>query len=166
MACAGPVAPLWRIRASCKERRPTRPAAGCEPGGTACPTQRHSRNQMRRRNAGCFGQAEAPAPPSHTGAVDGRSTLRHGPHSVRTSCARSRRRNTWKVRDVAAHLLDTALRKLSVVRDGCYVEAPAITPPQDLVNLVNRLNREGVTVYRRLSPAVLIDLMEAACEQA
>jgi hypothetical protein len=28
----------------------------------------------------------------------------------------------WKVRDVAAHLLDTALRKLSMVRDFCYVE--------------------------------------------
>jgi Mycothiol maleylpyruvate isomerase N-terminal domain len=30
---------------------------------------------------------------------------------------------SWKVRDVAAHLLDTALRKLSIVRDSCYVEA-------------------------------------------
>ena len=29
----------------------------------------------------------------------------------------------WKVRDVAAHLLDTVLRKLSMVRDSCYVEA-------------------------------------------
>src|SRR5690348_14167646 len=28
----------------------------------------------------------------------------------------------WKVRDVAAHLLDTVLRKLSMVRDLCYVE--------------------------------------------
>jgi hypothetical protein len=28
----------------------------------------------------------------------------------------------WKVRDVAAHLLDTALRKLSMVRDSCCVE--------------------------------------------
>src|SRR5580704_4531098 len=28
----------------------------------------------------------------------------------------------WKVRDVAAHLLDTVLRKLSMVRDRCFVE--------------------------------------------
>lgn len=72
----------------------------------------------------------------------------------------------WKVRDVAAHLLDTALRKLSIVRDACRVEAVDIRSPQDLIALVNRLNREGVTVYRRLSPPVLIDMMKMACEQS
>jgi uncharacterized protein (TIGR03083 family) len=73
---------------------------------------------------------------------------------------------SWKVRDVAAHLLDTALRKLSVVRDSCYVKAVEIRSPQDLITLVNRLNQEGVTVYRRLSPPVLVDLMQVACEQS
>jgi uncharacterized protein (TIGR03083 family) len=73
---------------------------------------------------------------------------------------------SWKVRDVAAHLLDTVLRKLSMARDGCYVEAVEIRSPQDLVTLVNRMNHEGVTVYRRISPAVLIDLMELACAQS
>lgn len=73
---------------------------------------------------------------------------------------------SWKVRDVAAHLLDTALRKLSVVRDSCYVEAVEIRSPQDLITLVNRLNQEGVTVYRPLSPPVLVDLMQVACEQS
>ena len=72
----------------------------------------------------------------------------------------------WKIRDVAAHLLDTALRKLSMVRDHCYVEAVNIRSPQDLLTLVNRLNREGVAVYRRLSPRVLIDMMKDACEQS
>jgi len=70
----------------------------------------------------------------------------------------------WKVRDVAAHLLDTALRKLSMVRDSCYVEAMNIQSPEEL--MVNRLNREGVGVYRRLSPKILIDLMKQACEQS
>jgi uncharacterized protein (TIGR03083 family) len=69
----------------------------------------------------------------------------------------------WKVKDVAAHLLDTQLRKLSVVRDG-YAPGP---PPQlksrdDLVAFINRLNRDGVEMYRRLSPAVLISMMEVA----
>jgi uncharacterized protein (TIGR03083 family) len=73
---------------------------------------------------------------------------------------------SWKVRDVAAHLLDTALRKLSLARDSCFVEAAEIHSPQDVVTLVNRLNREGVTIYRRLSPPVLIDLMEVACGQS
>lgn len=70
---------------------------------------------------------------------------------------------TWSVRDIAAHLLDTPLRKLSLVRDGCAVEQVTIRSAQDVVDLVNRLNREGVAVYRRLSPSVLIDLMELAC---
>jgi uncharacterized protein (TIGR03083 family) len=72
----------------------------------------------------------------------------------------------WKVRDVAAHLLDTALRKLSMVRDSCYLEAPRIDSQDDIIALVNRLNHEGVTVYRRLSPRVLIDLMQRVCEQS
>lgn len=73
---------------------------------------------------------------------------------------------SWKVRDVAGHLLDTTLRKLSIVRDSCYVEVVHIRSPQELIMLVNRLNREGVIVYRRLSPRVLIDLMKHACEQS
>ena len=48
----------------------------------------------------------------------------------------------WKVRDVAAHLLDTVLRKLSMVRDSYAVEAVDIRSPQDVIGLVNRLARE------------------------
>lgn len=72
----------------------------------------------------------------------------------------------WKVRDVAAHLLDTALRKLSLVRDSCYIEAGVIHSPRDLADFVNRLNCEGVAAYRRLSSIVLIELLQIACEQA
>jgi uncharacterized protein (TIGR03083 family) len=72
----------------------------------------------------------------------------------------------WQVRDVAAHLLDTVLRKLSFVRDSSPVEKVDIRSPQDVVKLVNRLNEEGVRVYRRLSPPVLIDMMKLACEQS
>lgn len=72
----------------------------------------------------------------------------------------------WKVRDVAAHLLDTALRKLSMVRDSWQVEPAQIRSPQDLIALVDRLNQEGVTVYRRLSPRVLVDLMQKTCQES
>jgi uncharacterized protein (TIGR03083 family) len=72
----------------------------------------------------------------------------------------------WKVRDVAAHLLDTVLRKLSLVRDSWYVDTVNIQSPKDVVTLVNCLNEEGVTVYRRLSPPILIDMMKLACEQS
>src|ERR1700730_4377960 len=72
----------------------------------------------------------------------------------------------WKVRDLAAHLLDTALRKLSLVRDSCYVEAADLRSQQDVITLVNRLNREGVAVYRRLSPRVLIEMMRLATKRS
>jgi uncharacterized protein (TIGR03083 family) len=69
----------------------------------------------------------------------------------------------WKVKDVVAHLLDTALRRLSMARDGYRREPqPVIDSPADLVALINRLNRDGVEMYGRLSPAVLITLLEAA----
>lgn len=72
----------------------------------------------------------------------------------------------WKVRDVAAHLLDTALRKLAMVRDGCVVERVEIRAARDVADLVNRLNPEGVAVYRRLSPSILCLLMRTTCEQS
>jgi len=71
----------------------------------------------------------------------------------------------WKVRGVAAHLLDTELRKLSAVRDRHFPDAPAIASPADLVAFVNRLNREGVAFYGRLSPAVLVSLLETASRE-
>lgn len=73
---------------------------------------------------------------------------------------------SWKVRDVVAHLLDTPLRKLSMVRDHCFVEQVGLRSAQDVIDFVNRVNREGVAVYRRLSPAVFIDLMHLVCEQS
>jgi uncharacterized protein (TIGR03083 family) len=72
----------------------------------------------------------------------------------------------WKARDVAAHLLDTSLRKLSMVRDHCFVEEADIRSNDDLIALVNRLNQEGVTVYRRLSPQVLIEMIRIASEES
>lgn len=72
----------------------------------------------------------------------------------------------WRVKDVAAHLLDTQLRKLSIVRDHCIGEQPVVNSPADLVAFVNRLNGEGVKQYRRLSPAVLISLMEVASRES
>lgn len=73
----------------------------------------------------------------------------------------------WKVKDVAAHLLDTQLRKLSFGRDG-YTPSPppAIASDRDLVSFIDRLNAEGVRVYRRLSPPVLIAWMEQTSREA
>jgi uncharacterized protein (TIGR03083 family) len=70
----------------------------------------------------------------------------------------------WKVKDVAAHLLDTPLRGLSIARDGYLPEAPRISSNVELAAYINRLNEEGVSLYGRLSPAVLISLMQVASQ--
>ena len=65
------------------------------------------------------------------------------------------------------HLLDTQLRTLSFGRDGYTLSPPpAIASDRDLVAFIDRLNAEGVTVFRRLSPPVLIAWMEQASREA
>jgi uncharacterized protein (TIGR03083 family) len=66
----------------------------------------------------------------------------------------------WRVRDVAAHLLDGDLRKLSVHRDGhaLPMDAP-IASDRDLARFVNGLNAGGVAYGARLSPRVLVELL-------
>jgi uncharacterized protein (TIGR03083 family) len=74
----------------------------------------------------------------------------------------------WRVKDVVAHLLDTQVRKLSMVRDGFFRPLPATgpRPDTDIVAFINHLNAEGVDYYARLSPQVLIELMEVASREA
>lgn len=61
----------------------------------------------------------------------------------------------WRVRDVAAHLLDGQLRKLAAVRDGHLL-------PMDgagsVLALINSLNAGGVAYAQRLSTRLLVDL--------
>jgi uncharacterized protein (TIGR03083 family) len=66
----------------------------------------------------------------------------------------------WRVRDVAAHLLDTQMRKLSTQRDSHFVapEKP-IAGYQDLVRFLNELNASWVGVARRFSARVLVELL-------
>ncbi|MGH9366276.1 MAG: maleylpyruvate isomerase N-terminal domain-containing protein [Thermoanaerobaculia bacterium] len=69
----------------------------------------------------------------------------------------------WRVRDVAAHLLDTQLRRLSFQRDGHALPPPEapIAGDRDLVGYLNRLNAEWILAARRLSPRVLMELLKA-----
>ncbi len=67
----------------------------------------------------------------------------------------------WKVKDVAAHLLDGNLRTLSMLRDGYFGAPPGpINSYQELVGFLNRLNSEWVTAMQRISPTLLIQLLE------
>jgi uncharacterized protein (TIGR03083 family) len=66
----------------------------------------------------------------------------------------------WKVRDVAVHLLDTGMRRLSMHRDGYTPPLPADAFANGLAAFVNGMNASGVAYAQRLSPAMLIDLHE------
>jgi uncharacterized protein (TIGR03083 family) len=69
----------------------------------------------------------------------------------------------WKVRDVAAHLLDVELRKTAAYRDDHDVASGAtIASDSDLSRLVNGLNAGGVAFAARLSPRLIVDLLEVA----
>lgn len=71
---------------------------------------------------------------------------------------------SWTVKDVAAHLLDGNVRTLSMQRDGYF----GITPPASasdsysgLVQWLDSINHEWVQAAKRLSPSVLMLLLEA-----
>jgi uncharacterized protein (TIGR03083 family) len=72
---------------------------------------------------------------------------------------------SWRVRDVAAHLLDVQLRRLSFHRDGHPPPDPPAEDSDDggraLVALLDRLNATWVEALDRVSPAVLVDLLDA-----
>ncbi|WP_010588243.1 maleylpyruvate isomerase N-terminal domain-containing protein [Schlesneria paludicola] len=68
------------------------------------------------------------------------------------------------VKDIASHLLDGSLRRLSMQRDG-YYPADGNSQPRVgelLMEFLNRLNDEWEVATRRLSPTVLITLIEWA----
>lgn len=67
----------------------------------------------------------------------------------------------WKVKDVASHLLDGNLRALSTSRDNYFGEKPEnIQSYQDLVDFLNHLNMSWTSATKRLSPQVIINLLE------
>jgi uncharacterized protein (TIGR03083 family) len=63
----------------------------------------------------------------------------------------------WRVRDVVAHMVDTALRRLSLQRDRPEAALPLLTD-SELVVLINDLNATWVRTAGRFSPRVLTDL--------
>lgn len=58
---------------------------------------------------------------------------------------------TWTVKDVAAHLLDTAMRRLSLQRDRHVVTGP-FDP--------HATNAQWVAAMRRVSPRMLVELLD------
>lgn len=71
----------------------------------------------------------------------------------------------WAIKDVAAHLLDGNYRRIALHRDG-WLSAPdvVIDTYSDLVRYLNTLNADWVKATKRLSPAILIELLESTNE--
>jgi uncharacterized protein (TIGR03083 family) len=68
----------------------------------------------------------------------------------------------WRVKDVAAHLLDGYLRRLSMGRDGYFGENFEGASYEELVGYLNGLNAAWVSAFRRVSPAALIELLKGS----
>lgn len=72
-----------------------------------------------------------------------------------------------RVRDIASHLLDGSLRRLSMQRDA-YLPPDGSSQPgadESLLDFLTRLNADWEAATRRLSPKVLVGLIEWADEQ-
>jgi uncharacterized protein (TIGR03083 family) len=72
----------------------------------------------------------------------------------------------WKVRDVAAHLLDGNIRTISMCRDAHFT-APdrEVNSYYDLVAYLNQLNADWVKASQRISTALLTELLESTGKQ-
>lgn len=68
----------------------------------------------------------------------------------------------WKVKDVASHILDGQLKTLSIQRDRYFGEQPPeINEYNDLISWLNELNNDWVNASKRLSPQVIVLLLES-----
>jgi uncharacterized protein (TIGR03083 family) len=64
---------------------------------------------------------------------------------------------TWTVKDVAAHLLDSTLKRLSAHRDRY---SPPFPGANNFLAMINEMNAQWVSAARRLSPRILIELLD------
>ncbi|GAA4456807.1 maleylpyruvate isomerase family mycothiol-dependent enzyme [Nibrella saemangeumensis] len=72
----------------------------------------------------------------------------------------------WSVKDIASHLLDGNLRRITLYRDQYQSpEKPDIRSYRDLVDYLNQLNNSWVRATRRFSPRIITDLLEQTGEE-
>jgi hypothetical protein len=71
------------------------------------------------------------------------------------------------IKDIASHLLDGSLCRLSMQRDGYLSpnDSSRMRSDETLLDFLNRLNADWEKATRRLSPSVLLGLIEWAYEQ-
>jgi hypothetical protein len=64
------------------------------------------------------------------------------------------------VKDLASHILDGSLRRLSMCRDNYQMTPLHIKTYKDLVKYIQKLNKTGIEFFKRLSPQLLIYLLK------
>lgn len=64
------------------------------------------------------------------------------------------------VKDLASHILDGSLRRLSACRDNYQVNVPHINSNEELIRYVQEINKTWIEATQRLSPNILISLLE------
>ncbi|MHC1784342.1 MAG: maleylpyruvate isomerase N-terminal domain-containing protein [Anaerolineaceae bacterium] len=70
----------------------------------------------------------------------------------------------WSVKDVTLHILGGEIGNISRRRDGCHADV-SINRWEELVVFVNDWNQSWVSAARRMSPRLIIDLLELAGRQ-
>ncbi len=65
----------------------------------------------------------------------------------------------WTVADIAAHIVGDMAGRISSSRDAATGSRPL--PGESLARFIDRSNAEWVVAMRRLSPAVILEMMEA-----
>ena len=71
----------------------------------------------------------------------------------------------WKVKDIAAHVLDVAIRRLSIGSDAYQMPAAAINKQGENLEYLNYLNAGRLSTYERVSPALLISQLKIVQEE-
>lgn len=67
----------------------------------------------------------------------------------------------WTVKDITVHLLDTNLRRLSLGRDGySFLKNKQFATSEEMVGFLNGLNADWISAMKRLSPAIIIEMIE------
>jgi Mycothiol maleylpyruvate isomerase N-terminal domain len=67
----------------------------------------------------------------------------------------------WKVKDIAAHLLDGNIRTISMLRDNYFGgNSGNIDSYRELVSFLNGLNSDWVKAMKRMSPQLVISFLE------
>ena len=94
--------------------------------------------------------------PDRNALIDLLSELQPGDWTRPTVC------RGWDVRDVALHILGGDLGNIAIRRDGVAYLKP--TAGEDLGSFINRINWEWVTAARRLSPALIQELLRFTAE--